>query len=682
MTLLTPLGLIGLLGVVALIIIYIIKPNFQQKFISSTYVWKLSLKYRKKKIPTSKLRNILLILCQVLFLTICAFLLAKPNTVIMAKIDEKEVIAIIDSSASMRTSFDEKTRFERAIDKVYELTDDVFKENGIVSVILAEQQADFLVQRISVGDEALLDKQLLALEDEEACSYGEADIEGAMLLCEEVLKENPSAKIYLFTDVGYSAVPEGIEIVPAFEKEEWNAGILNASAKLDNNYYTFMVDVAYYCDADYDSVEKSNIGISLSITNANPNETGYGTTESIKYTVACERGITKRVVFITEGNYNEIAEMVEEADDDSTEYVILTDSSQWIYSYDAVYITLDARNDSFKEDNSFNIFNGQKDVIRIQYASGSGEDENKPVANPFFRSALLTLQKAFASRLDIRITEVKSNTKPATEGFDFYLFEHIAPEKMPDDGIVFLVNPDKCPDGGGFRIQEERDLSGHGIELTGESNHPLLNFVNPDNITVSKYKVITPDGTGEGDYETLVTCDMNPVIMVKNEPNSKVVLMNFSLHYSNFVMLKDFSIFMYNTLDYFFAKTTDRFAFEVYESVSINARGEDLKITYNQKPINEEPFAQFPVELQLNNPGNYVVTQTVGLGDRTKEIKEYLFVKTPSAESNIWKADQTLDSPYKVEEESEFYKDWLPYLAGALVVLLFLEWWLQSRESM
>ena len=62
MTLLTPLGLIGLLGVVALIIIYIIKPNFQQKFISSTYVWKLSLKYRKKKIPTSKLRNLILIL--------------------------------------------------------------------------------------------------------------------------------------------------------------------------------------------------------------------------------------------------------------------------------------------------------------------------------------------------------------------------------------------------------------------------------------------------------------------------------------------------------------------------------------------------------------------------------------------------------------------------------------------
>ena len=58
MTLLTPLGLLGLIGIVALIIIYIIRPNYQQKFISSTYVWKLSLRYRKKKIPTSKLRNL------------------------------------------------------------------------------------------------------------------------------------------------------------------------------------------------------------------------------------------------------------------------------------------------------------------------------------------------------------------------------------------------------------------------------------------------------------------------------------------------------------------------------------------------------------------------------------------------------------------------------------------------
>ena len=60
MTLLLPLGLLGLLAIAALILIYIIKPNYQQKFISSTYVWKLSMKYRKKKIPINRLKNIIL----------------------------------------------------------------------------------------------------------------------------------------------------------------------------------------------------------------------------------------------------------------------------------------------------------------------------------------------------------------------------------------------------------------------------------------------------------------------------------------------------------------------------------------------------------------------------------------------------------------------------------------------
>ena len=50
MSWLTPLGFLGFLGLVALIVIYVIKPNYQHKIISSTFIWKLSLKFKKKKI--------------------------------------------------------------------------------------------------------------------------------------------------------------------------------------------------------------------------------------------------------------------------------------------------------------------------------------------------------------------------------------------------------------------------------------------------------------------------------------------------------------------------------------------------------------------------------------------------------------------------------------------------------
>ena len=72
MELLRPLGLLGLLGIAILILIYILKPNYQQKIISSTYVWKLSLKYRRKQVPINRLLSILLLILQILVIAACA----------------------------------------------------------------------------------------------------------------------------------------------------------------------------------------------------------------------------------------------------------------------------------------------------------------------------------------------------------------------------------------------------------------------------------------------------------------------------------------------------------------------------------------------------------------------------------------------------------------------------------
>ena len=43
-TFLLPIGLVAFVSILALIIIYIIRANYQQKEISSSYVWALSLK--------------------------------------------------------------------------------------------------------------------------------------------------------------------------------------------------------------------------------------------------------------------------------------------------------------------------------------------------------------------------------------------------------------------------------------------------------------------------------------------------------------------------------------------------------------------------------------------------------------------------------------------------------------
>ena len=50
MTFLYPLGLLGLLGIPVLIIIYIIKSKYTEQTVSSTYLWKLSERFLKKRI--------------------------------------------------------------------------------------------------------------------------------------------------------------------------------------------------------------------------------------------------------------------------------------------------------------------------------------------------------------------------------------------------------------------------------------------------------------------------------------------------------------------------------------------------------------------------------------------------------------------------------------------------------
>ena len=47
----------------------------------------------------------------------------------------------------------------------------------------------------------------------------------------------------------------------------------------------------------------------------------------------------------------------------------------------------------------------------------------------------------------------------------------------------------------------------------------------------------------------------DPLLLVKNEAHSKMVVMPFSLNYSNFSMLLEFPLMVYNIIEYFAPST-------------------------------------------------------------------------------------------------------------------------------
>ena len=241
---LVPLGFLGLLGLVVLLIIYLIKPNYQKKAVSSTYVWKLSLKFRKKRNPINRLQDLLLLICQILAILACTFVMAQPVLAAFRPEPVTQKVCIIDGSASMLAETDGETRFDRAVQQIGTLAQSVTEGKGEITVIVAGETADYVSVRTTADTLSELSTKLDDMLGNaiKYCCYGPADVEGAMRLAEQVLNQTPQADVLFYTAKSY--IDKGtVEIVDVSDPSEYNVAILDGQAVLEENYYTFEVEL-------------------------------------------------------------------------------------------------------------------------------------------------------------------------------------------------------------------------------------------------------------------------------------------------------------------------------------------------------------------------------------------------------------------------------------------------------
>ena len=632
MTWLAPIGFLGLIGLILLIVIYIIKPNYEKKMVSSTHVWKLSLKYRKKRLPISRLNNVLTFLCQFLILTICGLLLAQPVIEHEKRGDENEKIIIIDASASMRVSDGAYTRFERAVQEAKLLVEETFEQGGVVSVILANSEPQFLVQRNgnNQADDVLAALDALT-EGENKCTYSAGDMNAAVGLTEEVLRYNPDAQVFLYTGTTYLE-KNGINVIDISKSQEWNAAILNCSADLnEENHYEITIDVGCY---KYDG----NIDIYCEIYGAN--------------------GVGKKLSLPTRSEYfdpTEEEKVITFAEDDF--------GGEYLYSFDYIEVYV-AVEDSFTEDNSFFLYGGTKPTIRVQYASS--------LPNNYFGGVVRTMRQMMKDKWNIEFKELKADEKAATEGFDLYIFEHKMPTVMPTDGLVLLVDPHSSPEGAGIAFGNILNTPNPETTLASGLSHELTKYVDSARITIARYvEVISADG-----YEELAYYNGQPVILAKDEPEAKVVVWAFDLNYSNLCAMPDFSFLMYNMFNHYIPTTIPSNAFEIGDTVELNARGSDLKVVGNGIDYAMEGKTG---SITVTRPGTYTVTQMPMSGEEL--LIENFYVRIPQEQSNLTRqVDALPSSDVEVETRIEF-EDLLFYFAIALVSLLFIEWALQIKKN-
>ncbi len=624
---LTPLGFLGFIGIGVLILIYILKPNYQQKFISSTYVWELSLKYKRKRLPINKFRNILLFLCQIFAITACTFILAQPFLEEAKPPVIVEKVAIIDAAANMRTAYDEESRFERAVFKVQSLAEEVFEQEGYMTVIVAGAQAEYLAQRVTAENSFEFFSSLSDLVQDDACSYGTADIEGAVDLAQRIVDQNVDAEVLLYTATQYRD-PGAITVVDVSENGEWNAAILDCKAVLEENYYTFRVSVASYNrDAD--------LMVYVDVKGAN----GGGTIH-MEMPVRCDSDQTKTISFVT-GNME----------------------SKKVFEFESVRVYL-SESDSFATDNDFFIYGGKKPELNMLYYN--------PHANIFVGGTMLSARSTLSKKWDVNYKEINSIkvTEIPVTGYDFYVYEGTMPDVLPTDGVVMLINMDKAPLG--LTIAQGNEINGK-FELSPGEAHPITNRFDNSQIEVQKYtRVLNWEG-----FKPLLYCGADPVLLVKENEGQKIVVMNFSMAFSMVSMYVEFPILMYNILEYFLPATLTRNSFDVNQQIQLDCRSDELKVESTNGGY-KETFTQFPQKITLDQPGSYSVTQTPMSGNT---VVEQFFVKIPSSESNIKQIHDELYELIVPKKEQTENLDLLLYFAAALVALILIERLLQAQSS-
>lgn len=623
MGLLTPLGLLGLIGIPILIVIYIIKPKYHEKKISSTFIWKLSLKYRKRKIPLQWLQRSLLFFIQVLVIGLTALLLARPLMQVSAKDGEK--VVILDVSASMTSTNNGVSRLDRALDELVKLADSVNEENKL-TIILADSTPEYLTRRETSSSYI---KFLLSTVTP---TYEECNFDEALKLANTVIDENPSSEILYYTDCHYEKT--GYVKVVNFAYEEWNVGVLDFTPTFENGYYKFTAKVG-----------------------------NYGKSTTLKLILELDDGTVKNEQVVKFAK-DEVKEVVW----DSLNALTYKNAKLTIKYSDSTgkYVEL---NDALAIDNDYYVQNLNEIKFNVQLV-GQG--------NTFMGSALQSLGNVVLST-PTTIGEIK------LAGQDLYVFDGYVPNALPEDGTVWIINPlTKIP---GLDLQIDGAVTGeYRFESTSnnsEANNVIMNHITPSLIEVTKYTKVS----NYQNFDVLMNCNGDPVLLSGKYGNAKVVILAMDLHYSNLPITLNMAILINNMFDYCVHSTLENSVYSVGDEVVLYA-----KPTTNQLRVNDTLHMASTnyvdkVNLVVTEPGVYNVEQTTNNGT----IKDQFFVRVSENESNYKYTRDVLavDQYVNVETgvvgnpggDSFDLEEATKYFAGALLVLIIIEWGLQYREQ-
>jgi hypothetical protein len=200
MNFLAPMAFAFAAAIPVVILFYLLKRKRVVKLVSSTLLWRKFLAESQASAPFQKLRHNWLLVLQLLLLTLVILALARPFFAGEVR-GGRLLVAILDASASMQSTDESPSRFERARREALALVDNLTATDQMV-VLLAGGNTE--VKQSPTGNKAALRRALLACAPADAPTR----LTEALKLAQPLVRDRAAGEIHLFSDGAVSGLEE------------------------------------------------------------------------------------------------------------------------------------------------------------------------------------------------------------------------------------------------------------------------------------------------------------------------------------------------------------------------------------------------------------------------------------------------------------------------------------------
>lgn len=615
MSFLYPIGLLGLIGVPILIIVYLIKNRYTEQTIASTYLWRLSERFLKRRNPLSKITGIISLILQILLVTTLSLAVAHP--IITLPGAAHEYCFIIDASASMNMENDGKSRFELAKEEITEVIEDA-KDGSTFTLVLVGGSTEVLIEQ-SDSPERVIDRLNSA-----ECTDGAVSFTDAIGVAQGYFDSNPSTITYLVTDTDYSEVE--------------NINLINVAARENN---LSVEDVKYVKSGKNTVIVSGNI-------------VSYGADRMVDveiYSDSSEEMLGQTKVQAFSNTPASFTFTLELSDFYSITVKIPNDDA---YAKDNTAVVYDV-----ESENSYTALLVSDTPFLLEAAVNAVSSADITVIS-------VDEYKEEEERL--------AKQDKTVSGYSLYIFDEYAPASLPKDGSVWFIGVDANVDGSGFSVQGEVTLDeGASLTLTSSTAsivRKLTADISGNEIHIKKY---IKCGI-YADFTTLFTYMGNPVVFTgMNDYGNREVVFAFSLHDTD-PLTKDYIALVRNLLDYSFPDVIETTEYYCGETAQINVISgcESIRVETPDGQIVYTDISAAVSEFELTEVGEYKVVVNIS---GTERPAYYIYSSVPKSERvTVTSADYIGIQGEAEEEGSDGRYDPLTLLFVMAALLFTAEW--------